>query len=128
MLSRWPLRDSGKARLSEWPLNETTGRLVNVAGIFRTLQIRQRRGSDFVNRTGSFEPLPASDLFWLELPKTTMTEKTIKCHICGKPYKFYAFTAADQSACPECVRQARESEMRGSSEAEKRRRAAYFGQ
>lgn len=35
-----------------------------------------------------------------------MTEKTVKCPICGEPYKFYPFSAADQSACPDCVRKA----------------------
>lgn len=35
-----------------------------------------------------------------------MTEETIKCPICGKPYKVYTFSAGDQSACPKCVRQA----------------------
>lgn len=33
-------------------------------------------------------------------------EKTIMCQICGEPYKFYMFSAADQSACPSCVRKA----------------------
>ena len=33
-------------------------------------------------------------------------EKTIKCPICGEPYKFYAYSAADQSACPKCVMKA----------------------
>lgn len=36
-------------------------------------------------------------------------EQTVKCHICGKPYKFYAFSAADQTACPKCVREAEEN-------------------
>ena len=31
---------------------------------------------------------------------------TRKCPICGEPYKFYAYSAADQSACPPCVRKA----------------------
>lgn len=35
-----------------------------------------------------------------------LTEKTIKCPICGKPYKFYAFYAGDQSVCPKCVAEA----------------------
>lgn len=33
-------------------------------------------------------------------------ERTIQCPICGKPYKVYPFTTADQSACPSCVREA----------------------
>lgn len=33
-------------------------------------------------------------------------EQTIKCKICGKQYKVYSHTVADQSACPECIRRA----------------------
>ncbi len=36
--------------------------------------------------------------------------KTIKCPVCGEPYKFYAFKAGDQSACPECVAKAEDGE------------------
>lgn len=36
-------------------------------------------------------------------------EQTVKCHICGKPYKFYAYSAADQSACPDCVAKAEQN-------------------
>lgn len=32
------------------------------------------------------------------------TKSTAKCPICGEPYAVYAFSAADQSACPSCVR------------------------
>lgn len=39
-------------------------------------------------------------------------EQTIKCPICGEPYVFYPFSAADQSACPECCKKAREKEKR----------------
>lgn len=35
-----------------------------------------------------------------------MSGQTIKCPICGAPYKFYNMTVADQSACPECVAEA----------------------
>jgi hypothetical protein len=35
-----------------------------------------------------------------------MTEHTIKCRICGRPYKFYAHKCGDQSACPACIRAA----------------------
>lgn len=31
-----------------------------------------------------------------------MTESTVKCRICGEPYKVYAYYAGDQSACPPC--------------------------
>lgn len=31
------------------------------------------------------------------------TKSTAKCPICGEPYAVYAFSAADQSACPSCV-------------------------
>jgi len=33
-------------------------------------------------------------------------EQTVKCPICGDPYKVYSHTVADQSACPDCVRKA----------------------
>lgn len=54
-------------------------------------------------------------------------EKTIKCPICGRPYKFYPFSAADQSACPACVREAEEAIFRPDTEEERRRRRKYFG-
>ena len=31
---------------------------------------------------------------------------TIKCPICGEPYKVYAFFAGDQSACSHCQQKA----------------------
>ncbi len=31
-----------------------------------------------------------------------MTTWTVKCPICGKPYKVYDMYAGDQSACPKC--------------------------
>lgn len=34
--------------------------------------------------------------------KMTMGEQTIKCKICGQPYKVYSFYAGDQSACKTC--------------------------
>ena len=37
------------------------------------------------------------------------TQQTVKCPICGEPYIFYMFSAADQSACPNCVRKAKEN-------------------
>lgn len=42
----------------------------------------------------------------------SMTEQTVKCPICGNPYKVYAYHAGDQSACSSCVRKA-ESNSRG---------------
>lgn len=33
-------------------------------------------------------------------------EQTVKCPICGKPYKTYSHYAGDQSACPKCRSQA----------------------
>lgn len=33
-------------------------------------------------------------------------EQTMKCPICGDPYKVYNMTVADQSACLDCVRKA----------------------
>lgn len=35
-----------------------------------------------------------------------MNEITVKCPICGDPYKIYPFFAGDQSACPSCVARA----------------------
>lgn len=31
-----------------------------------------------------------------------MSEQTVKCPICGKPYVVQMFYAGDQSACPSC--------------------------
>ena len=45
-----------------------------------------------------------------------MTEKTVKCPICGEPYKFYPFSAADQSACQDCVRKAERKMNTGKKE------------
>lgn len=42
-----------------------------------------------------------------------MTEQTIKCGICGKPYVVYAFYAGDQSACGECRTKAGSSGIGG---------------
>jgi len=39
-------------------------------------------------------------------------EQTVKCKICGKPYKFYGHYAGDQSACPKCIRQAEKELVR----------------
>ena len=33
-------------------------------------------------------------------------EQTIKCPICGEPYKVIPFLAKDQSACPQCIKKA----------------------
>jgi len=38
-----------------------------------------------------------------------MMQQTIKCTICGEPYIFYAYSAADQSACPKCIAKARKN-------------------
>jgi hypothetical protein len=35
-----------------------------------------------------------------------MNEQTVKCPICGDPYKFMPFYSGDQTACPDCVRKA----------------------
>ena len=45
----------------------------------------------------------------------SMSETTIKCPICGQPYKVYAFSAADQSACPSCVQKAEQNASLGRS-------------
>ena len=31
-----------------------------------------------------------------------MTTQIVKCPICGRPYKFYAYYCGDQSVCPKC--------------------------
>ena len=38
---------------------------------------------------------------------------TVKCPICGRPYKVYAFKAGDQSACPKCVSEAEGGPLMG---------------
>lgn len=35
-----------------------------------------------------------------------MLEKTVKCPICGRPYKIMPYCAGDQSACLKCVAEA----------------------
>lgn len=40
------------------------------------------------------------------------TEKTLKCPICGDPYKFYPFFVGDQTACPDCVEKAEAKERK----------------
>jgi endogenous inhibitor of DNA gyrase (YacG/DUF329 family) len=56
----------------------------------------------------------------------SITEQTVKCPVCGRPYKFYAFMAGDQSACPACVKAA-ESAVKAPDTPEqiRRRREAY---
>ena len=41
------------------------------------------------------------------------TEQTVKCPICSEPYVFYAYSAADQTACPTCVAKARKGTAEG---------------
>ena len=38
-----------------------------------------------------------------------MSEKIVKCPICGKPYFFYYYYADDQSACVKCRTEARKN-------------------
>lgn len=40
------------------------------------------------------------------------SEQTVKCPICGRPYKVCAFYAGDQSACPKCRTEAMEQEKK----------------
>ncbi len=56
----------------------------------------------------------------------SLTE-TIKCRICGKPYKVSGYTVIDQSACPECVRAAETGVERESTPAERTARKHHFG-
>lgn len=37
---------------------------------------------------------------------------TVKCPICGRPYKWYSHTVADQTACPKCVSEAEGGSLR----------------
>lgn len=39
-------------------------------------------------------------------------EATMKCPICGEPYKTYSHTVADQTACPKCVSKASGGSLR----------------
>lgn len=55
-----------------------------------------------------------------------LLDQTVKCGICGKPYKFYAFSGADQSACPACVREAEKAVVRDDTPEEKLRRERYW--
>ena len=36
-------------------------------------------------------------------------DRTVKCPICGRPYKVIMFLDTDQSACHKCVREAAEN-------------------
>jgi len=56
-----------------------------------------------------------------------MTETTMKCRICGKPYKVYSMYAGDQSACPACRRAADEACKRDSTAQERWFRRQAFG-
>jgi len=53
--------------------------------------------------------------------------KTIQCRVCGRAYKFYSMTVADQSACPACVREAEDAATRPSSPEQIRRRRDRWG-
>lgn len=59
-----------------------------------------------------------------------MNGQTRKCPICGQPYKVFNMTTADQSACPECVREAERRIERPTPierDEYRRRRREYFG-
>ena len=45
---------------------------------------------------------------------------TVKCSICGRPYKWYSMTVADQPACPTCVEIAERKATRPTDEEEQR--------
>ena len=40
-----------------------------------------------------------------------MSEQTVKCPICGSPYKVYMYYAGDQSACPRCRVEAQNNDL-----------------
>lgn len=39
-----------------------------------------------------------------------MTDRTVKCPICRRPYVVYGYYVGDQSACRKCRREARKDE------------------
>lgn len=43
----------------------------------------------------------------------SILEQTVKCPICGEPYKIYPFMSGDQSACPSCRERAEENMRKG---------------
>ena len=53
---------------------------------------------------------------------------TVKCPICGRPYKIWASNSGDQSACPRCQREAERanSEDRPDTWEEWKRRQDFF--
>lgn len=58
-----------------------------------------------------------------------MIDQTLKCRICGSPYKFYSMKVGDQSACPRCVAEAERRYSSPTPEEEAkydRRRRRYF--
>lgn len=57
----------------------------------------------------------------------SMMESTVKCPICGKPYKTYPMYCGDQSACPECRAAAERAVNRPSTPIEEARRERHFG-
>jgi ribosome-binding protein aMBF1 (putative translation factor) len=56
-------------------------------------------------------------------------KRTAKCPICGAPYQIFDMTVADQSACPECVREGERRVTRPTDrerEEQRRRRSRFF--
>lgn len=51
---------------------------------------------------------------------------TIKCPICGRPYKWFAHFAGDQSACPACRAEAEQSVFRPDTDEQIRRRRRFY--
>lgn len=51
-----------------------------------------------------------------------MSQRTIKCPICGRAYKVYMHYAGDQSACPACRQEAKEAAIRPDTDEQRRRR------
>lgn len=56
-----------------------------------------------------------------------MTSGTMKCPVCGRPYKWYGMKAGDQSACPRCVQTAEAATRRPDTRKERERRERAFG-
>lgn len=51
---------------------------------------------------------------------------TIKCPICGRPYKWFGHYAGDQSACPMCRYEAEQALKRPDTPEQRRRRERFF--
>ena len=56
-----------------------------------------------------------------------MSEQTVKCPICRKPYKTYSYYVGDQSACPKCRQEASENMNTDFRDFPRESQQEYFG-